>query len=136
MYNVVICLLQLLQNDSVLSETTKPCTSLIWRGTLWIVNALWVNVCVCVYFTWLTAHEEEQACHILHEAAVPAAAEHADDPSEQDDGYSHAHEASRHPPQVWRGTHKHNSWSDSMWNRAQEHNWKNVYPHKKVKYWL
>ena len=48
----------------------------------------------------LTSHEEEQPSYVLHEAAVPAAAQHADDPAEQDDGHRHAHEACRHPPQV------------------------------------
>lgn len=47
-----------------------------------------------------SSHEEEKAGHILHEASVPAAAEHADDPTEQDDGHRHAHETCRHSPQV------------------------------------
>lgn len=35
----------------------------------------------CRISVWLTSHEEEEAGHILHEATVPAAAEHADDPT-------------------------------------------------------
>lgn len=51
--------------------------------------------------TWgLTSHEEEKPCHILHKASVPAAAQHTDDPAEEDDGHRHAHEASRHSAQV------------------------------------
>lgn len=44
----------------------------------------------------LTSHEEEEASHILHQASVPAAAQHADDPAEEDDGHRHAHETCRH----------------------------------------
>lgn len=55
-------------------------------------------MCPCVR---LTSHEEEQSSHVLHETSVPATAKHADDPAEQDDGHSHAHEPSRHSPQVW-----------------------------------
>lgn len=59
-----------------------------------------------IRFHWvrLTSHEEEEAGHILHEASVPAAAEHANDPTEQDDGHRHAHETCRHSPQVWENT--------------------------------
>lgn len=48
----------------------------------------------------LTSHEEEKPCHILHKASVPAAAQHTDDPAEEDDGHRHTHEASCHSAQV------------------------------------
>lgn len=72
----------------------------------------------------LTAHEEEQTRHILHEASVPAAAEHANDPAEKDDGHSHAHEARRHPAQVYVNTHKHtyNTMLDLLQFIAQDTN--------------
>lgn len=53
------------------------------------------RTCLC----WcLTSHEEEEAGHILHQASVPAATQHTDDPTKEDDGHRHAHEACRHSP--------------------------------------
>lgn len=46
------------------------------------------------------AHEEEQACHILHEATVPTASQHPNDPAEEDDGHRHSHKSCSHPPQM------------------------------------
>lgn len=37
----------------------------------------------------------------MHEALLPATAQYADGPAKEDDGKSHAHEASRHPTQIW-----------------------------------
>ena len=51
----------------------------------------------------LTSHEEEKPRHILHKASVPTAPQHPDNPSEEDDGHSHAHEASCHPAQICSG---------------------------------
>lgn len=48
----------------------------------------------------LTSHEEEEAGYILHETTIPAAAQHTNDPTKQDDGHRHAHETRRHSPQV------------------------------------
>lgn len=51
----------------------------------------------------LTSHEEEKPRHILHKASIPTAPQHPDNPSEEDDGHSHAHEASCHPAQICSG---------------------------------
>lgn len=51
----------------------------------------------------LTSHEEEKPCHILHKASIPTAPQHPDNPSKEDDGHSHAHEASCHPAQICSG---------------------------------
>lgn len=48
----------------------------------------------------LTSHEEEKSGDILHEIMLLAAAQHAYDPAEQDDGDGHADETGRHPLEV------------------------------------
>lgn len=48
----------------------------------------------------LTSHEEEKSCHILHKASIPAAPQHPNNPSKEDDGYSHAHETCCHSAQI------------------------------------
>ncbi len=60
-----------------------------------------VCVCVCMRFT---SHKEEEAGHILHEASVPAATEHANDPTKQNDGHRHAHKTCCHSPQICENT--------------------------------
>lgn len=50
--------------------------------------------------SYLTSHEEEESGHILHQIMLLAAAQHAYDPSEQDDGYGHAYETGSHPLEV------------------------------------
>lgn len=51
----------------------------------------------------LTSHEEEKSGDILHQIMLLTAAQHAYDPSEQDDGDGHADETGGHPLEVCAG---------------------------------
>ncbi len=77
------------------------------RLTVWMKRCVCVCVCVCVWlcvFMRFTSHKEEEAGHILHEASVPAATEHANDPTKQNDGHRHAHKTCCHSPQICENT--------------------------------
>lgn len=89
----------------------NPMLSSEWRKQIFLNLLLTVlgsdiKISFSCVWMWLTSHEEEEAGHILHEASVPAAAEHANDPTEQDDGHCHAHETCCHSPQVWEQTQR------------------------------